>query len=73
MSGYVYAMSECVGCKVVFSYNPHRVPSIRRIDGVREPVCLACVERANPERKANNLPVIVPHPDAYEPIPEGEL
>jgi hypothetical protein len=70
--GYVMATSACFGCKRLFSYNPVRVPSIT-IDGVRQPVCEACVERVNPMRAKNGLPPIVPLPDAYEPCDESEL
>ncbi len=62
---YMMAMSNCIGCKRLFSYNPSKVPSIR-IEGKREPVCAGCVERANPMRIKNGLPPIVPAPDAYE-------
>ena len=70
--GYALAFSQCVSCKHVFGYNPHKVPSIR-VNGVREPVCLTCIELANPKRKAAGLDEIVPHPDAYGPIDESEL
>ena len=70
--GYVFAHSICFGCKQVFSYNPMKVPSIP-IDGEREPICQACVDRINPERIKNGLPPIVPAPDAYEPCNETEL
>jgi hypothetical protein len=70
--GYVFAMGTCWNCKQIFSFNPHHVPSLR-VNDVREPICRKCIEAANVIRKANNLP---PHdimPDAYEPIPEGDL
>jgi hypothetical protein len=70
--GYALCHSACIGCGRLFSYNPRHVPSLR-VNGVREPVCLNCVERANPRRLANGLDPIVPHPDAYEPIDESEL
>lgn len=70
--GYAFATSPCFGCGAVFSYNPVRVPSIR-INGSREPVCRACVERVNPMRVKNGLEPIVVLPDAYEPCEEGEL
>ena len=72
MNGYVFAMSPCVGCGRPFAYNPHRVPSLT-LNGQREPICLDCVERANPERAKNGLPPIVPLPGAYESLPEEEL
>lgn len=63
--GYMSAMAPCFGCGEVFSFNPDRVPSIP-IDGVRQPVCQACIDRANPRRVANGLPPIVPLPGAYD-------
>lgn len=70
--GYAFAMSECIGCGRVFSYNPVRVPSIT-VNGRREPICLSCVHRANPQRRKNGLPEIIPAPDAYEAVDEHEL
>lgn len=70
--GYAMALSPCVGCGRPFAYNPVRVPSLR-VDGERKPVCLSCVERANPARIRNGLEPIIPAPDAYEPVDEREL
>lgn len=70
--GYALAMGSCISCRQVFSFNPLRVPSIR-VDGVKEPVCKACIERANPIRKKNGLPEFTVHDDAYEPVDENEL
>lgn len=72
MSGAIFVLGECFGCKRLFSFHPNRVPSIR-IAGAREPVCAACVERVNPRRIANGLPPIVPLPGAYEPCTEEEI
>lgn len=73
MSGpHVMAYSACAGCRRPIAYNPHFVPSIR-IDGVREPVCQACVDVRNAHRKAKGLPPDVIDPRAYEPLPESEL
>lgn len=69
---YAFVMSACIGCQRIFSYNPLRVPSVR-VNGMREPICRACVERANPQRIANGLEPIVPFPDAYEPVDDSEL
>lgn len=65
MLGY----GRCVGCGILFAFNPLRVPSIR-IEGEREPICLACVRKANPRRAKNGLAPIVPLPGAYEAEPE---
>ena len=70
--GYALGFSACVGCGRPFFYNPLRVPSIV-VNGNREPVCLDCVNRANPVRRQAGLPEIVPHPDAYDGVNEREL
>ena len=71
--GYAVVLSPCFGCGNTFSYNPHKVPSIRDSDDVRQPICRTCVERVNPQRIAIGLPLIVPQPGAYEAIDESEL
>jgi hypothetical protein len=70
--GWVTVTSACAGCGRLFHYNPHRVPSLR-VNGAREPICAACVERVNPARVAKGLAPIVPLPGAYEPIDERDL
>ena len=70
--GYAMVIGHCASCESVMGFNPHRVPSVR-VHGVREPVCRACIERANPERIKNGLePFSIPD-GAYEAIDEGEL
>jgi len=72
--GYAFCTGECFGCRRIFSYNPMRVPSIRHpLTNHREPVCLTCVNRVNPDRIKNGLDPIVPLPGAYEPCDESEL
>lgn len=63
--GYVTAMAPCIGCRRLFSFNPMHVPSIV-VNGHR-------VDRANPMRKANGLPPIVPLHDAYDACDESEI
>ena len=71
--GYVTGYGECIGCKKLFHFNPVWVPSIS-IDGrPREPICANRVARVNPMRTKNGLPLIVPHPEAYEACEESEL
>ena len=70
--GFAFAYSQCFGCGAMFSYNPVRVPAIRH-DGVRKPICASCVAIVNPLREKNGLALIVPAPDAYEPVDEFEL
>jgi hypothetical protein len=69
---YVMMWAPCFTCQQVFGFNPHKVPSIR-IDGVRQPICQRCMAQGNAKREAMGLPAHPIHPDAYEPIPEGEL
>lgn len=72
MTGYVLAWGTCFACGFPFSFNPHKVPSIR-FEGEREPVCGPCMEIVNTRRVASGMD---PHPiedDAYEPLPEHDL
>ena len=71
--GYVTAMSPCIGCGQVFSYNPMRVPSSSAVPGKREPICEACFDRINLRRTTSGLEPFVRHPDAYEACEEDEL
>jgi hypothetical protein len=71
--GYVTAMSPCIGCGQVFSYNPMLVPSSSAVTGKREPICQGCVARINPIRLKNGLPPIIYRADAYEACDESEL
>jgi len=72
--GYALCFGNCFGCDRLFGFNPNKVPSILSPrTGQKEPVCQACVDKANPERAKNGLPPIVPAPDAYEPEPEENL
>ncbi len=71
--GYAFVASPCALCSQIFSFNPKKVPSIKRIDGVRVAICKDCIEKYNPEREKNGLPPITPDPEAYEPINEAEL
>jgi hypothetical protein len=68
----VQAVSACAGCGQLFPYNPIKVPSIT-VRGTREPICLDCVERANPLRVENGLDPIVPLEGAYGACDESEL
>jgi hypothetical protein len=81
MSGYVYMLGPCLVCKRPFSYNPVRVPSHPARGGVpvadasapKEPICSECIVVVNAgRREAGNAEWPV-HPDAYEPVAEGEL
>jgi hypothetical protein len=73
MNGYVTAMSGCISCGRVFTYNPHRVPSTSAITGSREPVCRSCMDWINVKRGELGLKPFVILPDAYEALPEAEL
>lgn len=69
--GVYFVMGPCAGCGQVFTFNPHKVPSIR-IQGKREPICKGCIDRANPEREKKGLDPIEILPGAYEPADESE-
>lgn len=69
--GYMSLLATCFRCGQPFTCNPFRVPSMR-IAGVRQPVCLRCVETVNPVRIAAGLDPIVPLAGAYEPAEEGD-
>jgi hypothetical protein len=70
--GHAIAFGNCIGCGRLFSFNPLLVPSVR-VNGVREPICRACVEQANPVREAKGLEPITILPGAYDPVDEEEL
>ena len=70
--GYAFMVGNCLGCKRPFSFNPNLVPS-HRVNGVKEPVCRDCIERANPVRKKKGLAPLTYAPGAYEPVDEREL
>jgi len=64
----MFVLGQCFGCRRLFTFNADLVPSISiGIDGIREPICAACVAKVNPRRLANGLDPIVPLPGAYEP------
>ena len=70
--GYCMAVGVCIQCKRTFGFNPHKVPSVR-VNGVREPVCEACITTINVMRKAMGLEPHPVNPEAYNPIHESEL
>jgi hypothetical protein len=70
--GYYLCAGVCIRCGQVFSFNPVRVPSIV-INGVRQPICLSCVEIINPMRAKLGQPKIEPLPGAYDACDESEM
>jgi hypothetical protein len=68
----VSVLGPCIGCRELFSFHPNLVPSVR-VNGVREPICRACVTRANPDRLARGLPPIAVLPGAYDAAEESEV
>lgn len=72
MPGFAIILGSCYSCQSLFSFNPHKVPSIR-VNDVRQPICGRCMEDANEQRADRGLPPHPIHPDAYEAIPEEEL
>lgn len=69
---YMTLMCRCYTCGAPLLCNPLRVPSVPAhltTTGEKEPVCKACVDRANPQRAKRGLPPIVILPGAYDPEP----
>jgi hypothetical protein len=87
VSGYAMVLGDCFACKRPFMFNPTHVPSvlIDPANGLppdmggdpgrarREPLCEACVTRANVARMDGGKAPINVHPEAYEPAREDEL
>ncbi|MCK5018122.1 MAG: hypothetical protein KAS32_13780 [Candidatus Peribacteraceae bacterium] len=69
---FVSVVGRCIGCGRPFSFHPNKVPSLT-VKGIREPVCKACVDRANPIRKEKGLPPITYSEDAYSGADESEI
>jgi hypothetical protein len=69
---FAVCFAECYACQMPFMFNPNLVPSLR-VEGVRQPVCRECVERANPERIKRGLEPITVLPGAYDPVDASEL
>jgi hypothetical protein len=70
--GVYMAFGECLRCRRPFAFNPVAVPSIR-VDGIREPLCQDCFDALNAERARLGLKPWPLQPDAYTPLPEGEM
>lgn len=45
-----FMIGHCVSCGKPFTLHPDFVPSVR-VDGEREPICMACAHFANPKRE----------------------
>lgn len=69
---YALLHCHCINCGACMACNPVRVPSVR-VNGKREPVCKACVERYNAERIKQGLEPFPIPADAYEACHESEL
>lgn len=66
--GYAICTGSCAACGGLFSFNPHKVPSIKG-----QPICQTCINTANEIRKGNGMPALTVLPGAYEAIEESEL
>jgi hypothetical protein len=85
MTGYVIASAPCLVCGEVFAFNPTSVPSHpyelkggRRVPSTnpthpKGPICRACVEHLNAERRRRGEPTWTVADDAYGPVREGRL
>jgi hypothetical protein len=72
MTGFAFVIGCCFSCGRTFTFNPHKVPSIR-VGGEREPICRACMDDLNRRRVRLGMAPEPIQPDAYDPIPEGDL
>jgi len=73
MGGYAFMTGSCFACGGLFTFHPHKVPSIKDDQGVRQPICKGCIEAANKERPKYGLEPFKYPQDAYSPCPEEEL
>lgn len=70
---YAIMIGPCVLCKRPFSFNPMKVPSFK-VNGIKEPCCEPCLDRANAMRKAAGLePFPPPLPGAYDECDADEI
>lgn len=72
MNGWIMMHGNCAACGTRVAFNPNKVPSIR-VHGVREPLCAACVVKANTKAKAEGKPEFQIPEGAYEPTRESEI
>jgi hypothetical protein len=70
--GYYTMYGACLVCHRLFTFNPMRVPSIR-VNGIRQPVCLDCMTRANDVRQAKGLDPLPILDGAYDAADESEM
>lgn len=73
MSGVVYAVGPCIGCRRFFAFNPLSVPSTREITGTSEPICSTCIDAINARRREHALPEWPVAADAYGCAEESAL
>jgi len=70
--GVYQAYGPCYICRRPFFFHPHRVPSVR-VNGVREPICEACMARVNADRQAAGRTTFDVLPGAYGAADEHEM
>lgn len=72
--GYALCVAQCYGCRGTFGFNPHKVPSVKDDQGIRQPICGDCVKVMQEKQRKMNVPVWPdPLPGAYEGLPEEDL
>jgi hypothetical protein len=70
--GFMWCFAECIGCRVLFGFNPERVPSIY-VDGEKQPVCGVCMAMRNKKRREQGLAEDEVMQGAYEAVDESEV
>jgi len=62
---FMFVAGECVSCHCLITFSPSHVPSIR-VNGSREPLCVACFTRWNElHRVSKGLEPVEAHPLAW--------
>lgn len=69
MTGGTFALGGCYACGRVFAFDPELVPVIPDANGVKQPICKTCMDRANALRLRDGK---VAHPYRREAYPIGE-
>ena len=71
--GYAVIIGQCYGCGHPFTFNPHKVPSVRDSKNEKQPVCRTCMNGINYKREKSGMKKFEIPADAYEPINENEM
>jgi len=66
--GYEFLITSCYVCGNVLTCNPEKVPSVKDGNGVKQPLCRACVDVITAKQKKMGVQQwLPPLPGAYGP------